>query len=417
VILEAFSGPRRWLVWTLAVAPLYVLSCIVTEGGLSDARPWGDVGQYERYGELTLGGDIPYHDFYMEYPPGALAAFVPPAIFVDGHSHYLWSFKLLMTLGGIAALALMARALSELGADSRRLGLALGAFAAAPLALGHIFLNRYDVWPALLTVAALTALLARREIVAGGILAVDFAVKLFAAALAPVTAIRIARTKGRACLGRAVLVSVGVSMLIFSPFLLVAFGGLGNSYYTQFKRSLQIESVGASVLLVADQLGLYASRVTTDSPGSLDLGGWPSDVIGTSTTLLQVAAILLVAVVYWRGPETDERLVTAFAATVAAFVIFGKVLSPQFLIWLVPLVPLVGGAGGRLATGGLLAALVITQVEQHGFSGFSISDWAIWTLFARNILLVAVFGVLVWQLRRGDLGQRHRDPIVEGGPR
>jgi uncharacterized membrane protein len=406
VIPKAFAGPRRWLAWTFAVAPLYVLSCIVAEGGLADARPWGDVGQYERYGELTLDGEVPYHDFYMEYPPGALVAFVPPAVFVDGHSHYLWTFKLLMTLGGIVALALMARALAELGAESRRLGLALGAFAVAPVALGHIFLNRYDIWPALLTVAALTSLLVRREIVAAGILAVGFAVKLFAAALAPVTAIRIWRTKGRACLGRAVLCSVSVSVLIFSPFLLMAFGGLGNSYYTQFKRSLQIESVGASFLLVADQLGIYATRVTTDSPGSLDVGGWAPDVVGTVTTLLQVAAILLVAGIYWRGPETDERLVTAFAATVAAFVVFGKVLSPQFLIWLLPVVPLVRGAGGRLATAGLLVALVITQIEQHGFAGFAISDWAIWTLLARNVLLVAVFGVLLWQLRSGESSSR-----------
>ena len=399
MIRHAFSGSRRWIAWTCAAAPLYAMSCIVAEGGLATVRPWGDVGQYERYGRLVLDGAIPYHDFYLEYPPGALPSFIAPALVTEGHSHYLWLFKLLMALCGLAALALAARTLVALHADGKRLAFALAAIAASPVALGHIFLNRYDAWPGVLTVLALTTLLGQRELAAAGTLALDFAAKVFAVALVPVVAIRIWRTKGTRRLRDAVVSFAVVSVLIFSPFLVVAFGGLGNSYYTQLKRSLQIESIGASVLLVVDRLGMHHVAVTTNSPGSIDLGGQLPSAFGALSTLVQVASIVLVAFLYWRGPETQERLATAFAASVAAFALFGKVLSPQFLIWLVPLVALVAGRKGRLATSTLLVALVLTQIEQHGFVGLGIKGWAVWLLFTRNAVLAAMFGLLVSELR------------------
>ena len=34
-----------------------------------------DTPVYERYGERIADGDLPYRDFSLEYPPGALPAF------------------------------------------------------------------------------------------------------------------------------------------------------------------------------------------------------------------------------------------------------------------------------------------------------------------------------------------------------
>jgi predicted membrane-bound spermidine synthase len=77
--------------------------------------------------------------------------------------------------------------------------------------------------------------------------------------------------------------------------------------------------------------------------------------------------------------------------------VFGKVLSPQFLLWLLPLVPLVRGRRGLAATGLLTLALVLTQVwfprrywdYVHEFRGAD-------AVLARNVALVALLVVLAW---------------------
>ena len=45
-----------------------------------------DTVEYHRYGNAMLHGHVPYRDFGVEYPPGALPVFAAPAIGHDGFS-------------------------------------------------------------------------------------------------------------------------------------------------------------------------------------------------------------------------------------------------------------------------------------------------------------------------------------------
>jgi hypothetical protein len=72
------------------------------------------------------------------------------------------------------------------------------------------------------------------------------------------------------------------------------------------------------------------------------------------------------------------------------------VLSPQFLIWLLPLVPLVRGRRGLAASALLGLALLLTQVwfPIRYFDLVAFDELPSWVLLARNLVLVALVVVL-----------------------
>ena len=80
-------------------------------------------------------------------------------------------------------------------------------------------------------------------------------------------------------------------------------------------------------------------------------------------------------------------------------------ISPQFLVWLVVLVPLVAGRLRDVAAALLLAILVLTQVEVVWEHPLRAGGWPVWVLLARNVLLVTLFALLLvalWQQRRPE---------------
>jgi hypothetical protein len=367
-----------------------------------------DLPVYEQYGRLMVDDRrVPYRDFRPEYPPLALPAFALPAALADGDDGYRRAFEALMAACGAVLVGLVAFTLVRLRASPARTALALGLVALAPLLLGSVVLSRFDLWPALLVSAALAAFVAGRDRVGSAALGLAVAAKVYGGVLAPIALVWVWRRRGR----REALVCAGIFaaalLLPFLPFLVVAPDGVLASLSRQLSRPLQIESLGSALLLaLREPLGYDVSMHA--SHGSQNVAGDAGTAVGVVSTVLQAAALVWVWLRFARGEVTTERLVRYSAAAVVAFVAFGKVLSPQFLIWLVPLVALVGGRRG-LVSGALLAtALVLTQL----WFPFRYWDWALtleggvsWLVLARDVVLVSVLVVLV-----GLTPRRAREP-------
>ena len=364
-----------------------------------------DTPVYQGYGEAIAAGEVPYRDFELEYPPVALPVFWLPTL--GPAEQYATIFELLMLACAAAALAFVLLALSALGAPPGRLLAAAVFVGLFPLALGTVVLTRFDLWPAALAAGALAALLAGRARLALGVLALAVGAKLYPLVLLPPALLFVWRRRGlgeaAACLG----VFVAVLALVVAPFAVFAPEGLLDSLDRQLGRPLQIESLGASFLLAAKQLGVYDPSVVS-THGSQNLAGALPDAFATAQTVLQAVALVAIWVLAARGPLTPARLAAASAASVVAFVAFGKVLSPQFLIWLVPLVPLVAGRPGIAAAALLGAALVATHLWfPRSYWDMVALEWEGWLVLARNLLLVALALVLaVATGRRGSAAPR-----------
>jgi hypothetical protein len=393
---------------TVAIAVFVAAWSGIHFGFYRDSRI-ADTPIYQRYGDAIADGHVPYRDFQLEYPPGALPVFALPSLLrsqdgdLDG---YRAGFEAEMLVCGALTLAFMLAILLSLGAGRVRTGAALGFAALSPFLLGSVMLSRFDLWLAALVTGSLAAFVAGRHRIGAGVLGLAVSAKLFPAVLVPIAAVWIWRRRGRrealVCLG----VFAAVVCLCFLPFVVIAPHGVWHSLTTQTSRPLQIETLGAGILLVAHAVGGLAITMRP-SHGSQNLAGSAPDALAVVQTVLQAAALLLTWIWFARGPVTRERLVRASATAVCAFVAFGKVLSPQFLIWLIPLVPLVRGRRGLAGTLLLATALVLTQVWfpfRYWDLALRFDPTASWLVLVRDLVLVALFAVLSWPAkpRPGD---------------
>ena len=395
-VAHAAVSHRRRVEWTAAA--LTVVSCLVIPGGLLSRSFGGDVYYYREIGKRLVDGLIPYHQFYLEYPPGSLPAFAVPSFL--SQSHYFLLFKLLMTACAAVAAAAGIAAMRRAGAPESVQGRAAVVLGLAPLALGPLFLNRYDLWPAAVVGLALLALIANRPRLAFALLALGVVAKIYALAVVPIAVIHVLRERGRDELTRALAVFVGVGLVLVVPFAVVGFGGLGYSFYIQATRQLQVESLGAQLLVAAGHLGVYHPASVIGAPGSSNLAGPAADTAGFVSSIVEVLAVALVARWYWRGRDDPQRLLLAVATAVTAFVAFGKVLSPQYLVWLIPLVPLVDAGIGLAASLLLIVLLVATQLAFYDSDRVAALGAISWLVLVRDLGLVVLFAMLARQLVR-----------------
>jgi len=362
-----------------------------------------DYPVYQGYGhDVAKQHLLPYRDFRLEYPPAALPVFIVPSL-VD-EAKYDTVFQALM----FVCLVVLVLAV---GAVAGYVPAVLAAL--APLALGSVVLSRFDLWPAALAVVAIWLLVRDRYTASAIVLGTAFAAKLWPAVLAPLVLVWLYRRCDGGTALRWLGTAVATAAVWFLPFVALSPGGVGHSFHAQLARPLQIESLGASILLAVHHVS-STSLGMVEGFGSQNLGGSGVHAVQVATTVVGVAAVLAVWLLFARGPVSTERLLVSSAAAVAALLAFGKVFSPQFMIWLIPFVALVRRTRGVAAWILLYAALILTQ------SWFPAHYWDLALhfapvqtaeLLARDLCVVALFVVLAWPALQNEMLGEHRSRL------
>ena len=361
-------------------------------------RQW-DTREYARYARnIVVRGLMPYRAFSVEYPPLALPVFlIPRLISASSFSGYMEVFELMMAACGVIAAGLAAYVLAAQRVATRQLVCGVALLAFSPLLLGAVVLSRYDLFPTMLTVAAITALYFDWNRTGFVLLALGTAAKAFPVVVVPIAAVYVWRRHGR----RAALICLAAFALVvlacFLPFLVIAPHGVWWAIHGQENRPLQLESVGAALFLAAHQLfGVHLTYYFTHQSDNLD--GHATLTFASVMSVCQILALLAVWVLYALGPATRERLLTSAAAAVCAFIVFDRVLSPQYLIWLAPLVAMINGRRGLAAAALLACAMVMTQVYYPlQFAPLkSFVALQSWTVVGRDLMLVMLFATLAW---------------------
>jgi Glycosyltransferase family 87 len=395
------TWPRAlpWLLVALAVA---VWAGPLQWGWYSDAVIT-DIGVYRAAADQMLDGNLPYRDFSLEYPPLAGGLFLVVGLVPGDYSIVFQVVMAACLCATVLGVTFTARAL---GLPLMRQALAGGAVAVSPLLLGNLMESRFDLALAAVLSWMLFAAVTRRWRLMWTLFAAGVLLKLTPLALAPLLVMyhRHHSGTGRAVGGLAA--ALGGAFVVVAPFLALSPSGTWNIVGYHLDRPLQIEALGSSYLLGLDVIADIPIRVV-NSFGSQGLEGRGPDVIAAITSLAVVVLIVAIAIMFTRllrrasAPADARLLVGATAATTAVFMAGGKVLSPQFLVWLLPSAFLVTGRYGFPAFGLTVAAMVLTQsyFPHEYWDLVALGNTEILLLVLRNLTLVALVAA-AWP-RRG----------------
>ncbi|WP_055491888.1 glycosyltransferase family 87 protein [Streptomyces sp. TP-A0356] len=389
------AGARRIPVWLLAtwcLTRLALLFFVFKVWAFPGPDVTSDVSViYQGWYDVLKTGTFPLNDVTWQYPPAAALAILSPGLlpFLD----YAQAFYVLAFLADLAAFCLLQYAGLRPGKTLRGAWM----WVVGVAVLGPTVYARYDV---MVTAVAIAALLAgvRHPRVMGALVGFGALLKVWPVLLLAGAVRRRAWVAAAATAG-----GLGLLFQLTMP-------GAFTFLTFQRDRGTEVESLGSLVFHVARHFG-WQGQVLLNYGSVEFLGPYVARVSAVALFLTVIAFgwLLLWRVSVRRMPP--RALADAAFVAVLLFTVTSRVISPQYMVWLVGLAAVcLCFRGSRMVLpGGLvLAACIATVLEFPVYFGDVVGSTRLGValLLARNGLLVLATLTAALQLWRGTVSRQ-----------
>lgn len=384
--------------WVIVVAAFCLLHLLFFTRVFYSGGP--DVSGYYQYAVKMDKGQVAYRDFPVEYPPGALVVFYLPYLASHNLAGYGTAFTFEMLFFDVIGLLLVLSLGKKAGISPWT---SLIGYTLAMVAIRSIMVQRFDMVPAVITLGAVYAFNRGNYKIAWAILAIGTMTKLYPALLAPLFLIYQWRRGGLRSAMPSMATFAVATFLIAAPLLALNSHGFISSFTVQSQRPLQLESIYSSLLLLGNSLGLIKAQPILGNI-SFNIASPLAVPLARYSFIFMGLGLLAVYGLYYRNcrqlarsparvaPDASalaDLLNYSFAA-VAVFMVTNKVFSPQYMVWLYPLFPLVSGRFRAAIWIVFLAASCLTWYiyPLHYYDLIDTQQVAVDALILRNTLMV-----------------------------
>ena len=373
------SGRRFLLLFLLlAAVRIAVVPIALSSDGTAPSKYRILPGDARRFHKIASYEGQPYRDFAVEYPPVMVGAIEV----IDGGSFRSTTVRLMWSQL-VVDLAIAVVVAWGWGRRAAIAYLVLG----LPFLLYPFLYLRLDLLSVFLAVLGVALVRRRHQYAGGATLAVACFAKLWPVVLVPVLIVR------RAWRALGAFTAVGVA----GTLAWVAWGGIDGPVEVLTFRGAKGWEFESTVGALVRSIGGVTPRI---EEGAFRVGEMTAFVSGLLILALiagVAAAWTLAARAKPRGTSVLDGL--APMAAITAFLVFSPLLSPQFMLWLLPFTAIAAVHGERLVARlafvvfGLSVALLALLPELiHG------GTFALLLLAARNAVLVALLAALVVRL-------------------
>lgn len=309
-----------------------------------------DIEIYFNSATKVLNGKIPYKDFSLEYPPFALIFFIIPKLFAQNYSAYLVAFKIEMIFFNVIGTIIIFKIYELLQLDKKYLFSFLSFQTLILGLIGPIILYRYDIVPAILTIISIFYFVKyikeKKEkfaIISWIFLGFSTITKLYPIFIAPLYIIAHFRNEGSIKKIFKSIIYSSITVLIFlSPFLIYAHNEFFSFLTYHFDRGIQIESIYSSFLLPTK---FFGNEMTIEVRyGAYEVISSQTQFLSQLSLILMIVFSIFIYFLYFILTKKNlniEYFILFCFLSVSSFIIFNKVFSPQYLVWIYFLIPLV----------------------------------------------------------------------------